>query len=49
MDDKHDSEKRDEAASDLSRRDFIAMSVAAVILKTTGSASAPIPLDQKDI
>ncbi len=41
MDDKRDFEKRDEGTSDLSRRDFIAMSVAAgVVAEAAGSASA---------
>jgi len=37
---KHVDEKRDEAVSDLSRRDFIAVSVTAGIVAATGSASA---------
>lgn len=40
-DEKHDSEKRDQSSSDVSRRDFIAMSVAAgVVAAAAGSASA---------
>src|SRR6202163_1590465 len=49
MDDKHDSEKRDEAASDLSRRDFIAMSVAAGIVAAASSASAAMPVVENDV
>jgi carboxymethylenebutenolidase len=40
MDDKHDSEKFDQAITDLSRRDFIALSVAASLAAAAGSASA---------
>jgi carboxymethylenebutenolidase len=40
MDDKHDSEQLNEAITDLSRRDFIALSVAASLAAATGSASA---------
>ena len=47
--DKHDSEKQDEAASDLSRRDFIAMSVAAGIVAAAGSASAAMPVVENDV
>lgn len=39
-DEKHDSEKRDQLDSDLSRRDFIAMSVAASVAAAASSASA---------
>ena len=52
VDDKHDkrdSEKQDEAASDLSRRDFIAMSVAAGIVAAAGSASAAMPVVENDV
>jgi carboxymethylenebutenolidase len=40
MDDERESEKRDDVVSDLSRRNFIAMSVAAGIVAASGSASA---------
>ena len=46
---KHDSEERDEAASDLSRRDFIAMSVAAGIVAAAGPASAAMPVTETDV
>ena len=50
IDDKHDSEKRDEAVSDLSRREFIAMSVAAGIVAATPSASAAgMPVGETDV
>ena len=50
MDDKDDFEKQqDEAASDLSRRDFIAMSVAAGIVAAAGSASAAMPVVETDV
>jgi carboxymethylenebutenolidase len=50
MDDKDDFEKQqDEAASDLSRRDFIAMSVAAGIVAAAGSASAAMPVAETDV
>jgi carboxymethylenebutenolidase len=48
-DDKHDLEKQEEAASDLSRRDFIAMSVAAGIVAAAGSASAAMPVVETDV
>jgi carboxymethylenebutenolidase len=48
-DDKHDLEKQEEAASDLSRRDFIAMSVAAGIVAAAGSASAAMPVVESDV
>jgi carboxymethylenebutenolidase len=48
-DDKHDLEKQEEAASDLSRRDFIAMSVAAGIVAAAGSASAAMPVAESDV
>ena len=38
-----------EASSDLSRRDFIAMSVAAGIVAATGTASAAMPVVEKDV
>src|SRR6266700_4557833 len=46
---KHDSEERDEAASDLSRRDFIAMSVAAGIVAAAGPASTAMPVTETDV
>jgi carboxymethylenebutenolidase len=39
-DDKHDRETNDEAASTLSRREFVALSVAAGLAASAGSASA---------
>src|SRR5260370_533211 len=39
-DERNDSEKQAEAVTDLSRRDFIAMSVAAVVVAAPGPASA---------
>ncbi len=48
-DDKQDLEKQDEAASDLSRRDFIAMSVAAGLVAAAGSASAAMPVVETDV
>lgn len=48
--DKRDSEKRDEVVSDLSRRDFIAMSMAAGIASATSSASAAaMPIVETDV
>jgi len=47
--DKHDSEKQDQEASDLSRRDFIAMSVAAGIVAAAGTASAAMPVVENDV
>ena len=47
--DKHDSEKQDQEASDLSRRDFIAMSVAAGIVAAAGSASAAMPVVENNV
>jgi carboxymethylenebutenolidase len=50
IDEKDDSEKQLEAASDLSRRDFIAMSVAAGIVAAAGSASAAaMPVTETDV
>lgn len=50
IDDNHDSEKRAEAGSDLSRRDFIALSVAAGVVAATGSASAAaLPVVETDV
>jgi carboxymethylenebutenolidase len=50
IDEKDDSEKQLEAASDLSRRDFIAMSVAAGIGAAAGSASAAaMPVTETDV
>lgn len=48
-DERHDSEKQSEASSDVSRRDFIAMSVAAGIVAATGSASAAMPVSETDV
>ncbi|PYU23246.1 MAG: dienelactone hydrolase, partial [Acidobacteria bacterium] len=49
IDEKHDSEKQVEADSDLSRRDFIAMSVAAGIVAAAGPASAAMPVVESDV
>jgi carboxymethylenebutenolidase len=50
IDERDDSEKQLEAASDLSRRDFIAMSVAAGIVAAAGSASAAaMPVTESDV
>jgi carboxymethylenebutenolidase len=47
---KRDSEKQDEAASDLTRRDFIAMSVAAGIVAAASSASgAAMPVTETNV
>src|SRR5580692_7937872 len=49
-DQKHDSEQRDEANSDLSRRNFIAMSMAAGIAATATSATAAaMPVVETDV
>jgi carboxymethylenebutenolidase len=49
-DEKHDLEKQDELASDWSRRDFIAMSVAAGIVAAAGPASAAgMPVVDTDV
>jgi len=49
-DEKHDSEKTNESGSDLSRRDFIAMSVAAGIVAASGTASAAaMPVTESDV
>ena len=48
-DERHVSEKQNETNSDVSRRDFIAMSVAAGIVAATGSASAPMPVSETDV
>jgi carboxymethylenebutenolidase len=49
-DDKNNSEVLNETASDLSRRDFIAMSVAAgVAAATVSTASAAMPVTETDV
>ena len=49
-DNQHDSEKQDEAVSDLSRRDFIAFSVAAGLVAAAGSASAAaLPVTETNV
>ena len=48
-DEKRDCEKQLEAGSDLSRRDFIAMSVAAGIVAAAGPASAAMPVAESDV
>jgi carboxymethylenebutenolidase len=50
MGEKHDSEKQDQEISGLSRRDFVAMSVAAGVVAVTGSASAAaMPVVETDV
>jgi carboxymethylenebutenolidase len=49
MDDKRDPEKRSEDASDRSRRDFIAMSLAAGIVAAAGSAEAAMQVTDTDV
>lgn len=44
-----DFEKQNETSSDVSRRDFIAMSVAAGIVAATGTASAAMPVSESDV
>ena len=48
-DERPDLEKQNEAGSDVSRRDFIAMSVAAGIVAATGTASAAMPVSENDV
>jgi len=48
-DERHVSEKQNETNSDVSRRDFIAMSVAAGSVAATGSASAAMPVSETDV
>jgi carboxymethylenebutenolidase len=49
-DQKHDSEQRDEANSDLSRRNFIAMSMAAgVAAAATSATAAAMPVVETDV
>jgi len=49
-DEKHDLEKQEEEASDLSRRDFIAMSVAAgVVAATAAPADAAMAVVETDV
>jgi len=48
-DDQRDSQKENEASSDLSRRDFIAMSVAAGIVAAAGTAAAAMPVTESDV
>lgn len=50
MDDKHDSEGRVKTVADLSRRDFVALSVATGLAAATGPASAAArPLAETDV
>ena len=50
MDDPNKSENPEESSSDLSRRDFIAMSVAAgIAAATAGSASAAMTVTETDV
>lgn len=46
---RQDSEQQNEPSSEVSRRDFIAMSVAAGIVAATGSASAAMPVSETDV
>jgi carboxymethylenebutenolidase len=48
-DERQNSEIQNETSSDVSRRDFIAMSVAAGIVAATGSASAAMPVSETDV
>jgi carboxymethylenebutenolidase len=48
-DERQGSETQNETGSDVSRRDFIAMSVAAGIVVATGSASAAMPVSETDV
>ena len=52
-DEMHDLEKQPgnqlDATSDLSRRDFIAMSVAAGVVAAAGSVSAAMPVSERDV
>jgi len=49
MDDKQDSEKLHKAVTDLSRRDFIAVSVAAGLAAAAGSAFAAQPVVETEV
>jgi carboxymethylenebutenolidase len=50
MNDMHDGEPRVEATADLSRRDFVALSVAGGLAAATGSASAAaLPLTETEV
>ena len=49
MDDKRDLEKRSEDTSDRSRRDFIAMSLAAGVIAAAGSAEAAMQVTETDV
>jgi len=50
MDDTHDRDRRVEATADLSRRDFVALSVAGGLAAATGSASAAaLPLTETEV
>jgi carboxymethylenebutenolidase len=48
-DERQNSEIQNESNSDVSRRDFIAMSVAAGIVAATGSASAAMPVSETEV
>jgi carboxymethylenebutenolidase len=48
-DERQNSEIQNDSNSDVSRRDFIAMSVAAGIVAATGSASAAMPVSETDV
>jgi len=49
MDDKRDLEERTEDATDCSRRDFIAMSLAAGVVAAAGSAEAAMQVTDTDV
>src|SRR5215510_12148152 len=49
-DEKRDPEERDESSNELSRRDFVAMSIAAGIVAAAGGASAAdMPVTETDV
>jgi carboxymethylenebutenolidase len=48
-DDQRDFQKENEARSDLSRRNFIAMSVAAGVVAAAGPAAAAMPVTESDV
>jgi carboxymethylenebutenolidase len=49
-DEKHDSQQANESSSDVTRRDFIAMSVAAGVVAASGAASAAaMPVTESDV
>ena len=46
---KKQDQRQEDASSDFSRRDFIAMAAAAGIVATTDSASAAMPVTEADV